>query len=316
MLSSAMTEHKGHENTFPAAGSRKRSRSNRPGRAGDDKNQVGDPRRPSPKRRPRQADPGEPPRRDGARAAGRTWLYGFHTVLAAIANPNRLCHHLLATAPMAETLRALPDKAQGNRPLPGLEVVEGGEIGRRLPRDAVHQGMAVQVDPLPPASLEDVLSAPAPAGRDIVVLIDRASDPRNIGAVMRSAAAFGARAVLLPARHSPENTPALAKAASGALDRIPLIRVPNLNRAMILLKSRGYWIVGLAADAQEPLWRVDLGNKVALAVGSEGEGLRRLTQETCDTMVSIPMTTHAGSLNLSAAAAVALYELSRNSGGA
>ena len=292
-----MSEHKGHEKSYLAPGSRKRTRAARRVGAGADKHSSDGLRRSG--------------RRDGARTDGRTWIYGYHTVLSAIANPNRLCHQLLATTPVAETLRALPDAARGNRPLPRLEVVEGAEIARRLPRDAVHQGVAAQVDPLPPAALEEILSAPEPAGRDIVVLIDRASDPRNIGAVMRSAAAFGARAVLLPARHAPENTPALAKAASGALDRIPLIRVPNLSRAMILLKSRGYWIVGLAAQAREPLWRVELGDKVALAVGSEGEGLRRLTQETCDTMVSIPMTPQAGSLNLSAAAAVALYELFR-----
>ena len=147
----------------------------------------------------------------------------------------------------------------------------------------------------------------------LVVLLDQASDPRNIGAVMRSAAAFGAAAVLLPDRHAPDVTGVLAKAASGALDRIPLVRVTNVARTLAALKKADFWCVGLDSNADITLAGTARQGRNALVIGSEGRGLRRLTAEKCDALSAIPLTPGAGNLNLSAAAAIALYELRRKS---
>jgi len=178
-----------------------------------------------------------------------------------------------------------------------------------LPPGAVHQGVALETAPLGGADLGAITDiAPDNA---LVVLLDQASDPRNIGAVMRSAAAFGAAAMILPDRHTPEATGVLAKAASGALERLPLVRVTNIARTLAQLKDADFWCIGLDGDADSPLNTAARPGRVALVIGSEGRGLRRLTAEKCDALAAIPMRAEAGSLNLSAAAAIALYELRR-----
>ena len=252
------------------------------------------------------------PRRPGAdgrespRNADSLWLFGTHAVAAALDNPRRKLLRLLAAGEAAAHLEARLGALTLDG-APRLERVERGAIERLLPPGAVHQGVALLARPLPAVDIDEVTR---PAGSPLIVL-DRVSDPRNVGAVMRSAAALGGAAVIVPKRHAPEESGTLAKAASGALERVPLVRATNLARTLGALKEAGYWCIGLDAGAGKTLAETDAGGNIALVLGSEGEGLRRLTRETCDTLARLPMTETAGSLNLSVAAAIALYELAR-----
>ncbi len=253
-------------------------------------------------------------RRDHGREASRdpqpksrdTWLYGPHAVLAALANPRRRCRRLVATAAAADANR----ESLAELKAPPMETLSREEIDRLLPPGAVHQGIAVATDPLGEPDLGEILEA-LPEGKGLVVILDQVTDPHNVGAVLRSAAAFGADAVLLPERHAPGATGVLAKAASGALDLVPLVHVVNLARELDRLKAAGFWCVGLDSEADQPVAAADLTGRLVLVLGAEGGGLRRLTRERCDRLVRLPTQTRLASLNVSNAAAVALYEIAR-----
>ena len=246
----------------------------------------------------------------------RMWLYGIHPVLAALANPRRRALRVLLTAEAEGSLGPRLDVLAQNHPagLPKPEILARETIDRVLPRGAVHQGVAAQVQGLDDTDIEDICRATEGQDSARVIVLDQVTDPHNVGAVIRSAAAFGAAAVIMPERNSPGDGGALAKSASGALERVPLVRVVNLARALGRLKQAGFWCVGLDADASTPINDADLSGKVALVLGAEGEGLRRLTREHCDLMVRIPINRGLDSLNVSNAAAVSLYELARRAG--
>lgn len=248
-----------------------------------------------------------------ARAPAALWLYGTHAVLAALANQARRCRRLLLTR---DSRRALGERietawAAGDHgaQAPPFEIVARAKIDALLPPGVVHQGLALQTEPLP-ADMPVWLTA-EPAPRDaVLVVLDRVSDPRNLGAVLRAAAAFGARGVIVPDRHAPAASGTVAKAASGALEEIPLFRVANISRTLEALKARGFWCVGLDGAAEQSLATAALSGRVALVLGAEGAGLRRLTRARCDLLVRIPIHGRmVDSLNLSTAAAVALYEI-------
>lgn len=246
---------------------------------------------------------GDRPNPSARAGRDRLWLYGNHAVEAALANPARVKHRLVVTGELA------PEIAAGLTGDIAPEVMDRREVDRLLPPGAVHQGMALLASPLTDISLEEICAA---VGEEaVLVILDQANDPRNIGAVLRSAAAFGADAVIVPDRHTPEATAVLAKAASGALDKVPFVRVNNLARAMDQLKEAGFWFTGLDADVEQTLAEANLKGKTALVLGAEGTGLRRLTKETCDFLVRIPIDPDSESLNLSAAAAITLYEIRR-----
>lgn len=233
-------------------------------------------------------------------AAGH-WLYGHHAVAAALNNPARQVIRLLATPQGAERLRAeCPDAKP--------ETAERGLIESLLPEGAVHQGVALETSPLPAPALEDV--AASVSGSGLLLVLDQVTDPQNVGAILRSAAAFGAKALIMPHRHAPPVTGALAKAASGALEHVPLVTVTNLDRGLKTLKQADFWILGLDAAADTAIADTTIDGKLVLVLGAEGTGLRRLTAERCDLLLRLPMTGPIPSLNVSAAAAVALYALS------
>ncbi len=260
----------------------------------------------------RRPPPGAPA---GAGEAG-IWLYGSHAVRAALANPRRRCLRLLATAEAGKRLGpALPDAEKSRKPgdsIPAIETVARERIDQVLPEGAVHQGLALLADLLPQPTIQEFLAASRSAegsGRQVVVILDRVTDPQNTGAVLRSAAAFGAAALITTRRHAPPESGALAKAASGALEHVPYVQVGNLARALEALKSAGFWCLGLSGDATSDLAAADPGGPIALVLGAEGAGLRRLTAEACDVMARLPTRGPIDALNVSNAAAVALYEL-------
>lgn len=248
------------------------------------------------------------------RERGEGWIYGRHAVAAALANPLRRWRRLAVLAGQEAEAAALVAAARAERRGSGdeIETLDRAAFDQRLPEDAVHQGWALQIEPLDPADLEDVLRAAEVApGRTVVVMLDQVGDPHNVGAVLRSAAAFGATAVIVAEHGAPPATGTLAKAASGALDIVPLVRAVNLARALDRLKGAGFWTCGLDESAAAPLASLDLGRRVALVLGSEGGGLRRLVRERCDFLARLPTRPELPSLNVSNAAAVALYELAR-----
>ncbi len=249
-------------------------------------------------------------RRPAAPAGG--WLYGLHPVAAALANPDRRCRRLLVTdAGLTAITPALDAARAAGCRVPEPSRVERADIDRLLPPGAVHQGVALDAQPLPEQDIADIVADPAIGASAVVVVLDQVTDPHNVGAILRSASAFGAVAVVVTERHAPEVTGVLAKSASGALEAVPLVRVTNLARALGELQQAGFWCVGLDEGGERTLAQVDLSGRAALVLGAEGAGLRRLTRERCDEVVRLPTGGPVGSLNVSNAAAVALYEVAR-----
>lgn len=265
------------------------------------------------RRGPGQSAKTAPKRAATGVTSGPPWLYGTHTVLAALANPKRRVKRLIFAAEPGHSLKTRVEEAMhaGQREHLNGEILDNSEIEAVVGANAVHQGIALLADAAPAQDLTDVIKATADNEKACVIILDQATDPQNIGAVARSAAAFGAVAVIVPDRHTPDVTGAMAKAASGALERLALVRVGNLSQAMENLKKAGFWCIGLDGGASQSLAETDLGGKLALVLGAEGPGLRRLTKETCDLLAHIPIEDLSESLNLSNAAAVALYEWGR-----
>ena len=223
-------------------------------------------------------------------------LYGWHSVSAALANPARRVRKILLTE---NALRRMQDE---NVPLPvAPDIVRPSEIDRLLSPDAVHQGFYIEADALDEPTIDTL----APEG--VVLVLDQITDPHNVGAILRSACAFGVKAIVTTARHSPEATGVLAKAASGALEYVPFVLVQNLARALTALQERGFQCVGLDSEGAQPIDALTFTAPVALVLGAEGKGLRQLTRETCDVVARLDMPGEIKSLNVSNAAALSLY---------
>jgi len=231
-----------------------------------------------------------------SQADGPAILYGWHTVTMALANPKRRIRKLLLTE---NAERRLAEEKIDTRVKP--EIVRPQEIDRRLSPDAVHQGLLAEADPLPSPDIATLKL------EGMVLVLDQITDPHNVGAILRSAAAFAVKAIVTTARHSPEATGVLAKAASGALELVPLVTVQNLARALTALNERGFMTVGLDSQGSEDIADVALREPLALVLGAEGKGLRQLTRETCQVVARLDMPGEIKSLNVSNAAALALY---------
>jgi len=237
--------------------------------------------------------------RSGSPKSARPVIYGWHSALAALQNPARVIHAVYATANAANRL------AEAGLDLSALDIRDNRDIDRIAGDGAVHQGLAVICDPLPGRDLAEV------AGAGLIVVLDQVTDPHNVGAILRSAAAFGAGALVMTARHGPEDTGVLAKAASGGLEHVPVIRVANLARALDQIAHLGFLRVGLDSRHDDTIESIDDTASLALVLGAEGKGLRRLTKEKCDRLVRLDIPGPIASLNVSNAAAIALYALTR-----
>lgn len=230
---------------------------------------------------------------------GAGWVWGMHAGLAALANPKRRIERVVVSR-----------NAQARLPA-GVkaETMEPDAIDRMLPPGAVHQGLAVRAAPLPDAAMEDVC---APVDGRCVLVLDQVTDPQNVGALFRSAAAFGARAVIMQDRKSPPLTGALAKAAAGAIELVPEARVVNIARAVEQLGELGYRTIGLTGEGRESVEAAAAGAaQVALVLGAEGKGLRPLVAERCHHLARIDINPAMESLNVSTAGAIALYAAGR-----
>ncbi len=235
-------------------------------------------------------------------------LYGTHAVCAALQNPQRQVVKLWATANGAKTISDL-NTAQNLIP----DQLSPQELARLVPPDAVHQGLVADVTPLPENALEAIMAR----GRLIVVL-DQIVDPRNVGAVLRAAAVFGAAGIIVTRHHSPRAEGALAKTASGALEIVPIVAVANLARTLSMMADAGFLVLGLDEHGSRTIDQIDTNQPLACVMGAEGKGLRRLTRETCTELVRLP-TGEAGAdtqtefvtLNVATAAAISLYALTR-----
>ncbi len=248
-------------------------------------------------------------RRKTPRSAGNSqemWIYGHHAVFAALRNSDR----------MAKRVLYVRDSLPEDEPFPSEvdiqpEIVTRDQIDGVLPPGAVHQGIAALMSPLPSIAVEDICTQAATLPNALIVVLDRVADPQNIGAIIRSAAVFGAIAVVIQDRNAPQITGVIAKAASGGIEQVPLVRVTNLSRAIETLKNSSFWCIGLDSEAPGDLQKVKPPSHTALVLGAEGAGLRRLVRENCDELVRIEGNGAIASLNVSNAAAVALYSLSR-----
>jgi 23S rRNA (guanosine2251-2'-O)-methyltransferase len=226
------------------------------------------------------------------------WLYGKHACYAALNNPDRKIKKILVCA------KNISPPLQGTHPSP--TPCSARDIEEKLPPHSVHQGIAVLTEPLKPLSIYDII----PEGP--IIALDQISDPHNLGAILRSAAAFNAKAILTTSDNAVSENATAAKIACGALETIPIIEITNLARTLDELKKHQYWCIGLDHKAPAPLHKTDLPTPLVLVLGAEGKGLRPLVAKKCDLTAFLPMSEHIESLNVSNAAAIALYELYKN----
>jgi 23S rRNA (guanosine2251-2'-O)-methyltransferase len=238
--------------------------------------------------RPSQSAPGKP----------RFW--GRHAVTAALANPDRVVRRIWGTREALAAL-ALP-------PLLQTTYADVADLGRLVPQDAPHQGLVIEVDPLPDIWLGDLLDKGRDDRRPLIIL-DQVTDPHNVGAVLRSAAAFNALGIITQDRHSPPESGALARSASGALEIVPWVRVVNLARALDEIAEAGFWRIGMTGHAKGTLQQVMGEGRIAIVLGAEGEGMRQNTESHCDELAKLPISPLVESLNISNAAAIALYAI-------
>ena len=243
-------------------------------------------------------------------AGNNVLLWGLHAVRAAWLNPKRRIHRVWLT----ESGKASLDKSitEGKEALlkrPDAKMCERFELDRLTPPGSVHQGIVIETEALIEPALHDLINSDNPP--DVIIMLDQVTDPHNVGAILRSASAFGAGAVILTERNAPSMTGVLAKSASGAVEHTPQIHVVNLARALDELQEAGYWRCGLAEEGTKDLSEMDLSGRTVLVMGNEGEGLRQLTRKKCDELARLPTGGAIGSLNVSNAAAVALYEVRR-----
>lgn len=234
---------------------------------------------------------------------GLILLYGRHPVTLALTNPRRKIKELLMVKGALDGVRIPND-------IP-VRIVSREQLDSLVGKDAVHQGVVAKCCSLEAYTIEDLINETQLDKKTLVVVLDQVSDPHNIGAILRSATAFFAKAVIVPETGTPEETGVLAKSASGALELTPYIRVSNLARSLDLLKKNGFWCIGLDGYASHSIYETKLPDKCVIVMGSEGDGLRCLTAEKCDDTVKLPMDTRVESLNVSNACAVTLYEWNR-----
>jgi len=245
-------------------------------------------------------------RGSGRASKGAVRLWGHHAVEAALKNPDRRHRKLWATREAIATL-------DGELPADfTIEYAQAADLGRLVARDAPHQGLVLECDCLEDIFLDEVLDGDP--SRPLVVL-DQVTDPHNVGAILRSAAAFNAAAIITQDRHAPPESGTLAKSASGALEVVPWIRVVNLARALEEIAEAGYWRIGLAGEASATLGQAMSAGPIALVLGAEGEGMRQNIAQHCDALARLPISEAMESLNVSNAAAIALYAVATREGG-
>ena len=236
--------------------------------------------------------------------AGQVVLYGRHAVLSALKNPKRQVIKLMILSENEAELKK-------NFKNLNYQIVSKKEIEKVLPANAVHQGFALLTKPLPPVFLEDLIEKSRTLDACHILILDQVTDPQNIGAIIRSAAAFNTLGVIVQDKNAPFESGAMAKAAAGTMELLPLVRVTNLARAIEILKKNGFWIVGMDGYAKQKIDEIDKSSKLAVIMGSEGSGMRRLVEENCDLRVRLDINENVESLNVSVASAIVLYELSK-----
>lgn len=231
-------------------------------------------------------------------------IYGKHAVLAALANPVRKIHKVFCLLENVGELRAVV----GNRK---LVVADKKEFEKLLPFEAVHQGVAAVAEALKNVDIDDICAKTENKENCSLLILDQVTDPQNIGAIVRSCAAFGAEALVVQDKNSPKESGAMLKAAAGTYEKMPVCRVTNISRAVEKLKKAGFWVVGMDGYAKDEIASLQKGGKMAVIMGSEGKGMRRLVSQSCDMLIRLPISPDVESLNVSNAAAIVLYELNK-----
>lgn len=233
-------------------------------------------------------------------------IYGKHPVLSALNNKKRICKKLYTTKDIWEEIKSKIYHSNVN-----LSLQKPQEINALFPSSVNHQNIVLEASPLNPLAIEDIINQDKNSTHSCIIILDQVTDPHNIGAIIRSAAAFAASAVILPINNSPKENSTIIKCAAGTYETIPLIHVTNIVNSIKLLKEYGYWIFGFDGNTPTRLDTKIFANKTVFIMGSEDTGMRKLTKENCDYLVKIPMSPSSESLNVSNAAAIALYEFAK-----
>ena len=236
-------------------------------------------------------------------------LYGKHPVFAAINNPHRQIFALYCTSENLSELKKVCLSAHRDDNL--IKIMERKEIEKLLPSDAVHQGVVAAVKELESSALEDICLIADKKENCHVLILDQVTDPQNIGAIIRSCVAFETLALIIQDKNSPTESGSMAKASAGMIEYLPIVRVTNLARAIDTLKKCGFWVIGMDGYAKITIDQMDKSGKIAVIMGSEGSGMRRLVEESCDSTVRLPISEKVESLNVATAAAITLYELNK-----